>query len=329
MLFLRPSSSLLIATTLSLLQQTIADDAARPENTTVCGQQVYTIKERKLIFNPNAWNPNDIGFQCISVQDEPPAFDAMWSWSMDSVSVHSYPHVKLVARALPAPLSNITALRLSAKWSMGIGSQPRSQPQLPIDFDGLDAQATTANVAFDLFADPDDKKAVSETEAANEIMVWLGQFGYSYPLGKAVVNVTVGGVDFQLFDGRNQRGIHVLTWVAVKAVPTFSEDISPLLRYLTDNKLVSLDTKIGTVSFGTEAFRSGGNVTFSATDFAMGLEVDGVLSDDYTGKNGGSGGAGGTTTQDKDDAARSLGAPWLTAISVATAAVGIFSVLFI
>lgn len=95
--------------------------------------------------------------------------------------VKSYPHVKLVTPSLPIPLSNISALLLSAKWSMGVGTKPTRL--LGVDESGIASQSTTANVAFDLFADIDPELAKDEKTASTEIMFWLGMFGYAQPLG--------------------------------------------------------------------------------------------------------------------------------------------------
>lgn len=50
---------------------------------------------------------------------------------------------------------------------------------------------------------------------------------------------------------------------------TFDEDISPLLQYLWRNQLVSADARLGLIEFGSEAYHSGNNVTFSAENFNM------------------------------------------------------------
>lgn len=54
---------------------------------------------------------------------------------------------------------------------------------------------------------------------------------------------------------------------------TFDEDISPLLQYLWRNELVSADVRLGLVEFGSEAYYSGNNVTFSAGGFSMQIWV--------------------------------------------------------
>lgn len=64
---------------------------------------------------------------------------------------------------------------------MGPGSKPR--PARVVDHDGLTNDGTSANVAFDMFADRDVAKALNEQTAETEIMIWVGKFGHAEPLG--------------------------------------------------------------------------------------------------------------------------------------------------
>jgi len=136
----------------------------------------------------------------VQVQDSPPAFDATWTWVQEPLSVHSYPHVKLAAASLPLLFSNISELRLSAKWSMGPGSSPL--PALEVDSRGLEDIGATANVAFDIFADRMPANAGKAITAETEIMIWLGRFGSAFPLGFSAghtcFNQTLDGVVLQV-----------------------------------------------------------------------------------------------------------------------------------
>jgi hypothetical protein len=50
-------------------------------------------------------------------------------------------------------------------------------------------------------------------------------------------------------------------------VTSFSEDVAPLLIHLLREGLVSSDSHIGVIGFGTESYHSQGEVTFSATEY--------------------------------------------------------------
>ncbi|KAK3939333.1 concanavalin A-like lectin/glucanase domain-containing protein [Diplogelasinospora grovesii] len=238
-------------------------------NATVCGSAPYTSPNGDLNFNANAWNADSQGFSCLSVQTSPPAFDSTWAWSSNPNQVHSYPHVKFKLPDLPVLLSNISALSLSAQWSMGPGSTPL--PALSVDISGLADADTTANVAFDMFADPNPANAQNETLAATEIMIWLGYVGTPVPLGfsskRTCFNQMLGTLEFILYQGKNSRGTDVFTWMATTNETSFSAEISPLLQYLWRNGLVPSNSSLGLVEFGSEAYHSESNVTFSATSF--------------------------------------------------------------
>lgn len=83
--------------------------------------------------------------------------------------------------------------------------------------------------------------------------------------------LTVNIVCSTLYSGQNSRGTIVYTWVSPANETAFDEDISPLLQYLWRKDLVSSDARLGLVEFGSEAYHSASNVTFSAGDFSMGI----------------------------------------------------------
>lgn len=81
----------------------------------------------------------------------------------------------------------------------------------------------------------------------------------------------IANVCSTLYSGKNSRGTSVYTWVSPSNETAFDEDISPLLQYLWRNELVSADARLGLVEFGSETYHSGGNITFSAVDFSLGI----------------------------------------------------------
>lgn len=85
--------------------------------------------------------------------------------------------------------------------------------------------------------------------------------------GRLTVRLTTS----TLYSGQNARGTIVFTWIAPSDQTSFDEDISPLLQYLWRNDLMAADAQLGVVEFGSEAYHSGNNVTFSAGSFSMGV----------------------------------------------------------
>lgn len=59
-----------------------------------------------------------------------------------------------------------------------------------LDASGLKDVGAKANVAFDMFLDPDPENSESATDAAYEIMVWIGRVGSPLPLGYDSKNAT-------------------------------------------------------------------------------------------------------------------------------------------
>ncbi|EFX02832.1 glycosyl transferase [Grosmannia clavigera kw1407] len=262
------------------------------------------------IYSANAWNAEAGGFQCMSITNSPPSFDARWSWPKNvTSSVHSFPYVSFIGNELPAVLSNISALQLATQWGMAPGSSATSSVGHHLDTSGLATQATKANVAFDMFLHPNASKANDATTASVEIMIWLASVGGAKALGYATNRTCytqkMGSVDYLpvplslwltstsiLYSGVNQRGLSVYTWVPEKNETSFDQDISPLLQYLWRNQFISSNLTLGLVQFGSEAYSSQGNVTFSASGFAMDLEhgaaptlIPGTLRSDETVNN--------------------------------------------
>lgn len=121
-------------------------------------------------------------------------FDATWKWPGDpDTGVHSYPHVTFSSGDLPVSVSNISALRLAASWTYTPGTVAKADEAGRLDvFDanGLNDVGTKANIAFDIFMDPDKGNATDATAAKYEMMIWIGQVGKPQPLGFDSENAT-------------------------------------------------------------------------------------------------------------------------------------------
>jgi xyloglucan-specific endo-beta-1,4-glucanase len=72
-----------------------------------------------------------------------------------------------------------------------------------------------------------------------------------------------------LYQGPNDNGQHVFSWVADANLTSFAGDISPLVHYLWRHNLVLATNYIGVVQFGTEQKFATSNVTFVVDSFAM------------------------------------------------------------
>jgi hypothetical protein len=83
-------------------------------------------------------------------------------------------------------------------------------------------------------------------------------------------------LDSQLFAGQNDNEQNVFSWVATQPTEVFSADITPLFSTLInldasklDVSIPSFSDQLGYVGFGTQAFSSVGNVTFSVPKLSI------------------------------------------------------------
>lgn len=91
---------------------------------------------------------------------------------------------------LPAVVSEITALKISAEWTM----YPSEGGNKSIfDIDGLNSIGAKAAVNLDFFLDPDIKQSMNVTRPKYEIMVWFAALDATNPIGyvKGIAGSTI------------------------------------------------------------------------------------------------------------------------------------------
>ncbi|KAL0939838.1 Endoglucanase cel12A [Colletotrichum truncatum] len=280
---------------------------------TICGREnKFTSDDNQFIFQSNAWSAVGDGFQCVSVDQSVPAFDAPWNWEENPENVHSFPHVRFNSTKLPTRLDAIKSLRLATQWTMRAGNPGDSPPR---DFSAnvwsenkKNLTGTVANAAWDFFVDKNKSRTYNPVDAEAEIMIWLGKVGNPYPLmGDSILtNITLGSTEFSLWYDTNQREQKVFTWVTRNGedVNEFDEDVTPLFNYVLESGEIDKESWLGLVEFGTETWHSKGNVTFSAAHFSMELD------------NGDSGSSGSGSGDGEKDAAVTVRASFLLAAPV-------------
>ncbi|KAK1635909.1 concanavalin A-like lectin/glucanase domain-containing protein [Colletotrichum phormii] len=268
--------------------------ASAAYDTTICGKtNKFTSSDTQFIFQSNAWNPVGNGSSCVSVDQSVPAFDANWNWEEDKNNVHSFPHVRFNSTKLPTKLSAIKTMRLATQWTMRKGN-PENDP--PRDFAATtwaeskaELEGVVANAAWDFFVDKNKTKTYNPIDSEAEIMIWLGKVGNPYPLmGDSILtNITLGSTEFSLWFDANQRDQKVFTWVTRNGsdVTQFDEDITPLLKFVLDSGEIDSDSWLGLVEFGSEAWHSPENITFSAAHFSMDLDNGNSGSSSGSGSN--------------------------------------------
>ena len=72
-----------------------------------------------------------------------------------------------------------------------------------------------------------------------------------------------------LYNGANDNGQHVFSWVADKNMTSFNGDLSPSIEYLWRHGLIRANNYLGILQFGTETLHATSNVTFTASKVDM------------------------------------------------------------
>jgi hypothetical protein len=77
-----------------------------------------------------------------------------------------------------------------------------------------------------------------------------------------------------LYQGFNNNGQNVFSWLPENNVTKVDSDFSPLLHYLWQFSLISPDVYLGSVAFGTETFFAYEKTIFSASDYLLNVTVN-------------------------------------------------------
>ncbi|KAF2023998.1 concanavalin A-like lectin/glucanase [Setomelanomma holmii] len=244
-------------------------------DTSLCGQyENVTDASKAYTFSTNVWGLDRSGSSCVGIIDNATVLSSTWSWSANETLVHAYPNINLNAvQRDPIQLSNLSAIDVKVSWSM---RPALSTSKADIDSSGLAVTDAKTNVAVDVFFDTELEKAVNTTAPSFEVMVWIGKFGSILPIGaNATTDVNtlpkqkIDGRTFHLYQGPNDNGQYVFSWVADKNITDFDADISPLIHYLWRNGMVLASNYVGVVQLGTEQKHATSNVTFSMDAFAL------------------------------------------------------------
>ncbi|GMF28454.1 unnamed protein product [Phytophthora lilii] len=213
-----------------------------------CGQWNSTQTENYTIYN-NLWGAHDdpTGGQCTgfdSVDGSTIAWHTSFNWNGTFWQVKSFANAAL--KFDPVQLANVTSIPSTIEYDY--------------KYDGK----IITNVAYDLFT--------SATPGGNveyELMVWLAALGGAWPLtttGKPVKSVSVGNVDFNLYQGKNGNTT-VFSYVAVNTTTSFSADFKQFFDQLPEDSAIAPTQYLTHVQAGTEPFQ-GQNATLTVSKYS-------------------------------------------------------------
>jgi xyloglucan-specific endo-beta-1,4-glucanase len=89
-----------------------------------------------------------------------------------------------------------------------------------------------------------------------EIMVWLGALGGAGPIsasGSAIATVTIGGISWHLFSGKN-GSTTVYSFVAASETQNYTGDLLDFYKYLESSDGFSSSQYLLSLGAGTEPF---------------------------------------------------------------------------
>ncbi|CAI7564273.1 unnamed protein product [Penicillium palitans] len=244
-------------------------------------------KTEQYTLNPNQWgvtkdstgnglcmNVTTLVNQTYAAQTAP-EFSITWQFDAgpQTAPVHGYPNIR-VDDVLPKEMDKITELNLDLHWTYGLGDTTAASTNVQ----ALANANLATNVAIDMFLDTDSDKALNGTQAKFEVMVWFwmsNEEAQPHGWGSPGINRTVGGTTFTLYEGKNDNGQYVLSWLPETITETFSGDIYPLitdLYNLEGSSYPAKDDYLGSLSFGTEAYSVDKNVTFWAEQYKIDIK---------------------------------------------------------
>uniref|UniRef100_M4BQB0 Cell 12A endoglucanase n=1 Tax=Hyaloperonospora arabidopsidis (strain Emoy2) TaxID=559515 RepID=M4BQB0_HYAAE len=205
-----------------------------------CGQYDLKVVPPYTVYN-NLWGQADDsnGTQCTEVtriSDESIAWTTDFKWAGSRYQVKSFANAALTFT--PVKMSQVASMPTVIEYK----------------YESVDDTLIT-NVAYDMLLSPHP-----EGEFTYELMVWLATFGGAAPLARSYdpmvpvkANVTVAGVNFNLYEGMNGN-VTVLTYLATGSINRFSGNLQDFVEKLPNPKLLD-DQYLVKAETGTEPFQ--------------------------------------------------------------------------
>ncbi|ETI37090.1 hypothetical protein F441_16730 [Phytophthora nicotianae CJ01A1] len=214
-----------------------------------CGRNDLKVVGDYTVYN-NLWGQDNdkTGKQCTEVTGSTStsvSWQTSFNWAGDSWQVKSFANAAL--KFQPKQVSAITSMPTTMKYEY--------------TYDGN----IIANVAYDLFTSSSESG-----EIEYELMVWLAALGGAWPLtdsGKPIKSVTLGGVDFDLYQGMNKK-VKVFSYVAKKTAKSFTADLKQFFDELPADNTLPQTQYLQKVEAGTEPFQ-GKNAKFVVSTYSV------------------------------------------------------------
>lgn len=210
----------------------------------------------KYWLNSNLWGAETgTGSQSLwetSQSDTTIGWGTRWDWDGQGTSVKSY---------------NCSVLGWHWGWKLadtGLPLQLKEQRnvQTSWDFHLQETKPGGLNVSYDLWLSSDPQ--LGNTNADHEIMIWLYKSGDIRPIGEPQATVTLGGVDWELWEGSlPQCGWPVHSFIRTTNTTAQKLNLSEFFNYLIERGLSDSQYLIS-VEAGAEVFTGAGQLDTTA-----------------------------------------------------------------
>ena len=216
----------------------------------------------KYWLNSNLWGANTgSGSQCLwemSQRAATIAWGTRWDWRGQVDAVKSY-NCAVLGWHWGWKLAN-TGLPLQLCVSRSV--------QTFWDFHLQETAPGGLNVSYDLWLSSDPQ--LGNASADHEIMIWLYQSGDILPIGTKQATVTLGGTDWELWEGSlPQCGWPVHSFVRVVNTMSQTLNLSEFFDYLIGRGLSSSEYLLS-VEAGVEVFTGAGQLDTTAYSVEIG-----------------------------------------------------------
>ncbi|KAK1946220.1 putative xyloglucan-specific endo-beta-1 [Phytophthora citrophthora] len=201
-----------------------------------CGPTAFKVVGDYIVSNNGQTNVEN-GGQCTEVignTSTAVSWKTSFNWPGDAWMAKSFANAAL--KLEPKQLSTITSIPTTIQY----------------EYTHMDNDNVIANVMYDLST---SSSANGYTEY--ELMVWLETLGGVSPLtssGKPIKTVTIGSVEFDLYQGMDEK-IKVFSYVAKKTAKSFTTDLKQFFNELPAANNIPLTQYLQKVKAGTKVFQ--------------------------------------------------------------------------
>jgi hypothetical protein len=225
-------------------------------DTQICDQYGSTTIGGRYVVMNNRWGTT--AQQCINVTDTGFSITSQQGVGNTSGAPVSY----------PAVYAGCHYTRCSPGTNMPIRVSDISQATSSIDYQ-FAASGATYNASYDIWLDPSPK-----TDGVNqqEIMIWFNRQGSIQPIGSPVGNATIGGRQWQVWQGSNGSNA-VVSYLAPAPIPSWSFSVLDFIRDVQNRGAITSSWYLTSIQAGFEPWIGGAGL--GVTRFAAAVNAGG------------------------------------------------------